>query len=196
MTKKRANSAGKAGATGAEAGRAFGVTAATIRSWVRDGFPRLPDGSYDLPICHRWLVERAVERERLRHTKTNGTANDGDNWDLRDRKATALTKEQKLAVLAADYLHREDVERLWTERVQLVTAGLDALEHVVAPKVAVDEEHETKVRTVIAEQTRKLRQAYADGDVLGILTEWRRLRSAGSKPGATRGRGRPRKPKP
>lgn len=151
----------------------------TISDWIGEGAPIREDGTYSVVEVERWRAKRG---------RGDGAGIDADDWELRKLAAEAQRKELDLARARQELFARGDVEKLLAGRLADLVRGLEGLPRTLALECHGMErpEIEARARAVIDE----LRGAYARGDVLTILEEWRRQAEAGVKLG--RGRGRPK----
>lgn len=125
--------------------RVYGVSVRTIQHWQRDGMPVTKDKRYDIREIQQWRQIKRSKRQRQN--------DEGEQADVRYRKAKAELAEMQLYEKRGELIPRDVVER---ELVQISLAAkraLLALPRNLAPQLdGLDiRERESLLRLRIAE---------------------------------------------
>jgi hypothetical protein len=132
----------------------FNVHPSTISRWVaRDGCPRNPSGTFDLRKVVLWRLDDGdLEPVPCENEESQ-------KWLIAFRRERALLAKIERKRAEGALWPVEEISEQWRSRVLVVTAGLTALGHRLAPILAG--KSRVEIRKIIKAEVRELRNNYA-----------------------------------
>lgn len=108
--------------------KAFGVSARTVRHWIKDNMPVTKDGRYDLKEIQAWRFIKGKRRD-------SGQKKNLDNWEAKYREFKAKTAEIEYRKKLGELIPRADVERGLVQIIIAVKRAFLALPRAMAPQL-------------------------------------------------------------
>lgn len=94
----------------AQIAAAFGVTTRSINQWVNEGMPRNDNGTYSLPDCISWALDRAIKKAPAPDPQ------EAQDWMTEFRKERAIRARLEREELEGQLFRRSDVTEAWINR--------------------------------------------------------------------------------
>lgn len=137
----------------------FGVSRNAVKKWVQAGMPKAGRGSYYLPACVQWKLDR---------TQDQLGAEPRDVVDLRQELTVQQVEKLRLenATTRGELVDLEDVRAVLNRLVNAFSSGMEALGPRLSGELVNVDTPSLISKTVTAE-TRKIR-----ADMATILRRW------------------------
>jgi hypothetical protein len=132
-----------------EIAAAFEVTERTIQRWVVDGLQKNSDGTYDLLVVHKWLLDKAVSA--------------GAGAYLKDQKLQEEIRKLQLSnnKIAELYILRTEHEKIMVGRAVMLRDYLEKSYQMTRPERSMRSVEE--LAAIDAEYVQKMMSAYCGG---------------------------------
>jgi len=133
--------------------KAIGITRVTLASWIKDGAPVEPDGTYDPDAILKW-------RRRGGETSPGGKeVLDKNEWDTRFRRAKALQAEVALKRDMGSLIERKLVVQMLVDRAIEFKKALLGLSRRVS--LRVENKPAAEVQPIIDEAVIDILETYS-----------------------------------
>lgn len=126
------------------------MTPRTITRWWKDGLPRNPDGTYNLPNTINWSIDQ-VRRE----TPLEGETSESTKWLAEFRKERAKSEKLRRQMLEGSVIEKSLVIDVFRSRISLVKNGLMLLPRAMAPDL-LSAETEAEIKEKLEARVRHL----------------------------------------
>lgn len=107
--------------------KAFGISARTVRHWIKDGMPVTKEGRYDVKEIQAWRFIHAKKRGNQKKNQ--------ENWEAKYREFKAKTAEIEYRKRLGELIPRTDVEKGLVQIIIAVKRAFLALPRAMAPQL-------------------------------------------------------------
>lgn len=144
-----------------EIARAFDVHPLTVSRWKKAGMPCNKDGTYNLPACINWVVERAKARDEA----ASDAADETSKWLAEYRKERAMLARLERQAKEGALIHRDEALRWVAQLVTEAKAALLSVPRRLAPVLCGMEPRdiEESIRQELHAALRKLARPASTG---------------------------------
>jgi hypothetical protein len=105
----------------------FGVTARAIQQWAKAGMPRVKHGIYDLKACHEWWLSNIAD------VTVKGSDDSMNQIKIEYWRAKGEAERIRVDQLSGTLISRDEIQRQWARRLNVVFSGLDQLKNRLPP---------------------------------------------------------------